>query len=78
MQIVSTDQSSTGYRAGVGSGVTLANPAVTLSRDGEKYIDVLPSLNLNRDLGNGNLLRFGVSRQIARATLTDMRNSFAA
>lgn len=78
LQIVSTDQSSTGYRAGVGSGVTLANPAVTLSRDGEKYIDVLPSLNLNRDLGNGNLLRFGVSRQIARATLTDMRNSFAA
>jgi iron complex outermembrane recepter protein len=78
LQIVNTDQSSTGFRAGVGSDVTLTNPAVNLTRDGEKFTDFLPSLNLNRDLGDGQLVRFGVSRQIARATLTDLRNSFAA
>ncbi len=78
LQIVNTDQSSLGYRAGVGSGVTLSNPAVALTRDGSKFTDVLPSLNLNGDLGSGNVVRFGVSRQIARATLTDLRNSFAA
>lgn len=78
LQIVNTDQSSTGYRAAVGSGVTLTNPAISLSSDGTKYTDVLPSLNLNGDLGSGNVVRFGVAQQIARATLTDLRNSFAA
>jgi iron complex outermembrane receptor protein len=29
-------------------------------------------------MGSGNLLRVGLAQQIARATLTDMRNSFAA
>lgn len=78
LQVVNTDQSSTGYRAGVGSGVVLNNPAVGLSKDGEKFTDVLPSLNLNGDLGAGNVVRFGLSQQIARVTLTDLRNSFAA
>lgn len=78
VQIVNTDQSSSGYRAGVGSGVVLNNPAVGLTSDGSKFTDVLPSLNLNADLGSGNVVRFGISRQLARATLTDLRNSFAA
>ncbi len=77
LQVVNTYQSSTGFRANVGSGVTLTNPAVGLSQDGTKYTDVLPSLNLSGDLGSGNVLRLGVSQQIARATLTDLRNSLA-
>jgi iron complex outermembrane receptor protein len=78
LQVVDTDQSSLGYRANVSSSVTLTNPAVTLSRDGSKFTDALPSLNLSGDLGNGNVVRFGIAKQLARATLTDLRNSFAA
>ena len=76
LQYVYTVQSSAGYQAGIGSGVVLQNPATTLSVDGTHYGDVLPSLNLVGDLGNDNLLRFGAGIQIARSTLTDMRNSF--
>ena len=78
LQIVNTDQSSLGYQAGVGSGVTLTNPAGNLRRAGTKYTDFLPSLNVSADVGGGGVLRFGASQQIARATLTDIRNSFAA
>lgn len=79
VQVVNTDQSSTGYRAGVGSDVVLTNPSKGgLVSDGTTYTDVLPSLNLTGDLGSGNLLRFAVAQQIARATLTDLRNSFAS
>ena len=78
VQIVNTDQSSAGYRAGVNSNVTLTNPAGNLTTQGTTYTDFLPSLNLKGDLGAGNVLRFGLSEQIARPTLTDMRNSFAA
>jgi iron complex outermembrane recepter protein len=77
VQIVSTDQSSAGYRAAVGSGVVLTNPAGSLTTDGTKFTDVLPSLNLTGDLGGGNLVRFSAGINIARPTLTDMRNSFA-
>ncbi len=76
-QWVHTDQSSQGYRANVGSGVTLTNPAVTLSNAGTTYDDFLPSLNLTGDFGNGNLLRFAASEQIARPDMTAMRNSLA-
>jgi iron complex outermembrane recepter protein len=78
VQLVNTDQSSAGYRAEVSSNVTLNNPAGALRTDGTKYTDVLPSINLAGDLGAGNVLRMGLAQQIARSTLTDMRNSFAA
>ena len=77
VQIVNTDQSSAGYRANASSSVSLSNPALSLSRDGTKYTDVLPTLNLTADLGNGKLLRFAAGVQIARPTLTDLRNSLA-
>lgn len=76
VQIVNTDQSSDGYRSSATSSVTLNNPASTLSNAGTKYTDVLPSMNLRGDLGSGNVLRLGLGQQIARATLTDMRNSY--
>ena len=77
-QLVHTDQSSGGYRADVSSSVTLTNPAGTLTTDGTKYNDFLPSLNLAGDLGDGKMLRFALSKQLARPTLTDLRNSLAA
>jgi iron complex outermembrane receptor protein len=76
VQLVNTDQSSAGYRSNATSDVTLTNPAAGLSSDGTKYTDFLPSLNLKGDLGGGNVLRFGLGKQLARPTLTDLRNSF--
>ena len=78
VQIVNTDQSASGYQAQVGSGVVLDNPATTQRTDGTKYTDVLPSINLIGELGSDSVLRFGLAQQIARPTLTDLRNSFAA
>ncbi len=75
-QIIQTDQSSAGFRAAATSDVTLNNPAKGLSTAGTKYTDFLPSINLRSDLGNGNVVRFGLGKQLARPTLTDMRNSF--
>jgi iron complex outermembrane receptor protein len=77
LQIVHTDQASSGYRADIGSGVVLTNPAGTQTRNGTSYNDVLPSVNLQGDLGSGNILRFGAGIQIARPNLTDERNSLA-
>ena len=76
VQYVYTEQSSAGFRANIGSGVVLNNPANGLTTASTSYHDVLPSLNLTADLGNDNLLRFGAGIQIARSDLTDMRNSF--
>jgi iron complex outermembrane recepter protein len=78
LQIVNTDQSSEGFRADIGPGVVLNNPASGLSKDGIKYTDFLPSLNLAGDLGNGHIVRLGLAKQIARSTLNDLRNSLAA
>jgi iron complex outermembrane receptor protein len=78
VQVVNTDQSSQGFRAGIGSDVVLTNPAKGgLTSAGTTYTDILPSLNLSGDMGNGSVLRLGIAQQIARATLTDMRNSLA-
>jgi iron complex outermembrane receptor protein len=78
VQIVNTDQSSGGFQALVGSSVTLDNPSVGFRTAGKKYTDFLPSLNMTVDVGANSVLRFGASQQIARSTLTDLRNSFAA
>ena len=77
MQYVYTDQSSAGYQADVGSGVTLTNPASSQTTSGTRYGNLLPSLNLTADLGNDNLVRFGAGIELARPTLTDMRNSYS-
>jgi iron complex outermembrane receptor protein len=76
VQLVRTDQSSAGYRSSATSSVTLTNPAVDLTTAGTTYTDVLPNMTLKGDLGSGNFLRFALGKQIARPTLTDMRNSF--
>ncbi len=76
LQLVGTNQSSSGYRSSATSNVTLTNPAGELNTAGTTYTDVLPSLNLRGDLGDGNVVRMGLGQQIARATLSDMRNSY--
>jgi iron complex outermembrane recepter protein len=74
-QIVRTEQSSQGYVANDGEGVTLTNPADTLSTLGTSYTDFLPSVNLIGDFGKGNLLRFATAVEIARPEMDQMRNN---
>jgi iron complex outermembrane recepter protein len=77
LQYVHTDQSSAGFQANIGSSVTLTNPVASgPTTSGINYGNWLPTLNLTGDLGNGNVLRFGAGIELARPTLTDMRNSF--
>lgn len=77
-QLVHTKQSATGFQANVGSSPVLNNPATNgMVTDGDSYNDFLPSLNLNFDLGNSYLARFGLSKEVARPDMTDMRNSFS-
>ncbi|MBV8664918.1 MAG: TonB-dependent receptor [Burkholderiaceae bacterium] len=77
-QLVHTDQSSSGFLAGVGSTPVLANPSPAgMSTNGTTYNDFLPSLNLNGDLGNDTVLRLALGKQIARPDMTDMRGSFS-
>jgi iron complex outermembrane receptor protein len=42
---------------------------------GTSYYDVLPSLNLNFDIGNEQVVRVGLARVMARPTINDMRAS---
>lgn len=65
LQVVHTDQSSHGYSrlSGVLSEVTR----------GTTYTDVLPSLNLNFELGADRYLRLGLAKTMARGRIDDMR-----
>ena len=70
VQVVHTDQSSVGF------GATSATTAVAQS-GGDKYTNVLPSLNVNFEVARNTLLRFGVSRTLARATMDDENASYS-
>lgn len=65
VQFVRTEQSSHGFSS-MGSAVS------DITR-GATYNNVLPSLNVNFDLGNDHYLRTGVAKTMARARMDDMR-----
>jgi iron complex outermembrane receptor protein len=69
-QFVHTDQSSVGF------GALNATTAVS-QKGGDKYNDVLPSLNVNFEVARNTLFRFGVSRTLARATMDDENASYS-
>ena len=70
LQIIDVDQEGDGFFSGIGpSGFVEITPVV----DGDTYTDVLPSLNLNFDLGDGHLVRTAVSKTISRPRMDDMR-----
>ena len=69
MQVVQTDQSSSGPTAL--SGTVLGRP----NTGGDTYTDVLPSLNLAFELTENTFFRFGAARTVARARMDDMRAS---
>lgn len=70
VQIVNTDQSSSGYSAVTrGNGYVEATPV----SGGDKYTHVLPSLNLNFQLTDSQVLRFATGKAISRARMDDLR-----
>ncbi len=70
-QLVHTDQSSTALGAsGTGTGVIQ-----TKLSGGKKYLDFLPSMNLQFRLPNEQSLRFAVARTLARPRMDQMRAS---
>ena len=76
VQLINTDQSSTAFN--VSRSATCVNDVCPAKEntDGDKFLDVLPSLNLIMDMGDDQQLRFSLARQMARPTLNDMRASF--
>jgi iron complex outermembrane receptor protein len=75
LQLVHTKQDSTAYSVDKNGGTSDANRPTAPVTDGTSYNDVLPSLNLIGDLGNQQVLRFSLSKIMARPTLNDMRAS---
>lgn len=69
VQAINTNQKSTGY---------IKTPTTPELRTlGANYWDVLPSLNLSLRLESGLVFRFGLSREIQRPRLDDMRVNFS-
>ena len=75
VQAVHTDQTGGGYV--VDKARCVGNTATTCPAqrvtDGDKFWDVLPSLNLSFDLGNEQFLRVGAAKVVSRANLDDLR-----
>ncbi|MEL6868383.1 MAG: TonB-dependent receptor [Pseudomonadota bacterium] len=70
VQLVDSDQSATGFGTQTGpDGFVAATPV----SGGDSYTDVLPSLSLNYELSENQLLRFAASTTISRARIDDLR-----
>ncbi|MEK8045320.1 TonB-dependent receptor [Ideonella margarita] len=78
VQMVGTDQSSTAFTTNrvLSGDDKLAGLPVSYT-SGTTYTDVLPSMNLIGDLGNGYTMRLGLGKQMARPTMNDMRSARA-
>ena len=72
MQIVDTDQSSSGFSARQVSDGVSESLAVS---GGAEYIEVLPSSNFILEVGEDQFLRFAAARTLARPRMDDMRAS---
>ncbi|MEL7023314.1 MAG: TonB-dependent receptor [Pseudomonadota bacterium] len=66
-QIVHTDQTSSGFAAG---------SATLPISGGDSYTEILPSVNLNFEVADSQMVRVGVARTLARPRMDDLRASF--
>jgi iron complex outermembrane receptor protein len=75
VQVVHTDQKGGGYTVDRSrcTGNTAATCPALRVEEGDKYWDVLPSLNMSFDLKNDQVLRLGLAKVLSRANLDDMR-----
>lgn len=75
VQVVNTDQKSTGFVNDSGR-CTGATPATCVSQSGGKsYTDILPTFNLSMDVGNDTVARLGIGRTMSRPKMSDLRAS---
>nr|WP_136252442.1 TonB-dependent receptor [Ningiella ruwaisensis] len=81
VQVIDTDQSSTGFIGIVDSSFSVCqdgNGGIDQScviEDGAEYTHVLPSLNLNLQVNDEAFVRFAASKTISRARIDQMRAS---
>ncbi|HJV70997.1 TonB-dependent receptor [Ideonella sp.] len=76
VQFIATRQSATGFQvdqASCNGGTHSCDYSPTMAS--HSFTDVLPSLNLAADLGNDNVVRFGLGRLIARPNMEDMKST---
>ncbi|MBU6473008.1 MAG: TonB-dependent receptor [Alphaproteobacteria bacterium] len=73
VQIVHTEQSSRAFDINSSTASPVGNLDI-----GTSYDDVLPSLNLVADFGEGSLVRLGVAKTMARPRVDDMRAAATA
>ncbi|MEN7343185.1 MAG: TonB-dependent receptor, partial [Pseudomonadota bacterium] len=66
LQIVNSDQQSTGFAVGA---------ITTEFTDGKDYTEILPSMNINFEVGENQYVRFGAARTLARPRMDQMRAS---
>lgn len=71
LQVVHTDQQSAGVVAQFEGGNLLASNIV----DGDKFWELLPSLNLSFDVAEDQKIRFGAARVMARPRMDQMNAS---
>jgi iron complex outermembrane recepter protein len=74
LQFQSTDQTSTGFQNNADL-CTNRQDFASCARVSQKndYNDVLPSLNVNFDLGNDMVVRVGAAKVVARPKMSDLR-----
>ena len=75
VQVVSTDQSSIGKSARQGQSLSAEAAGQQQVSGGASYTDVLPSLNLNFLVAEGQFVRLGLARTLARARMDELRAS---
>lgn len=80
VQVVYTDQTSTGSRidGGTQGSAGVNNATFVPVVDGAKYTYVLPSLNLTLKLSDETQIRFGAARTLARARMDQLNASLSA
>ncbi len=72
LQIVDTDQSSTGFAVDIVNGFVRAQP----TSGGTDYTEVLPSLNMIFHLSDEQQVRFGAARTMSRSRMDRMNAGF--
>ncbi len=73
IQMVHTDQSSTGSSAQQGQALSPEQAGLQEITGGTKYTEYLPSLNLNFEVAEQTFVRLGAARTLARARMDHMR-----
>jgi len=73
LQVIYTDQSSDSYRVDTKGTQDGADDVVLDTTDGKDYTDVLPQINLAFLLPDSQAVRFGLSQQLARARMDQLK-----